>query len=306
MTVHQNISDMGRTRLAVLMTCHNRKHHTLACLSALKAQTQCSDLKLDTYLVDDGSRDGTGAGVRERYPDVHVIPGNGSLFWNGGMRLAWREARKKPYDFVLWLNDDTHLYPTTLRNMLDTYAEVRAKRNKDIVIAGSTLDPHSSVHTYGGLARPSCFNPMNFVLLPPASKPRECYTIHGNCVLIPYRIARAVGGLSTTFTHGLGDYDYGLRVRKEGFECWLAPGYAGTCAAHKVVGSQYDRSLSIARRIQKMQRPTGLPPPREWMAFTFRHAGFMWPAYWLRTLVRVTCPRLWLFVRRKASDQAYV
>ncbi len=52
-------------------------------------------LELSVYLVDDGSSDGTGDAVRQAYPSVSVIRGDGTLFWNRGMRKAWEDALKK-------------------------------------------------------------------------------------------------------------------------------------------------------------------------------------------------------------------
>ncbi|WP_333410708.1 hypothetical protein [Microcoleus sp. LAD1_D5] len=52
---------MNGTRIAVLLTCFNRKQKTLACLEALFNQTLPADTSLTTYLVDDASTDGIGS-----------------------------------------------------------------------------------------------------------------------------------------------------------------------------------------------------------------------------------------------------
>ena len=46
---------MNDIRLAVLMTCHNRRQKTLACLAALQRQELPPNIVLKVYLVDDGS-----------------------------------------------------------------------------------------------------------------------------------------------------------------------------------------------------------------------------------------------------------
>lgn len=68
--------------VAVLMTCHNRVDKTLKCLSALFKQSVCESIKLDVFLVDDGSTGGTGRIVQKEYPEAHVVYGDGNLFWN--------------------------------------------------------------------------------------------------------------------------------------------------------------------------------------------------------------------------------
>src|SRR6266508_2413563 len=111
---------MSLKRVAVLMTCYNRREKTLACLDALSRQVMPPDLVMHIYIVDDGSTDGTGAAVRKAHPAVRVLQGNGSLYNNGGMRLAFSEALKGDYDYYLWLNDDTTLYPSALEWLLTT------------------------------------------------------------------------------------------------------------------------------------------------------------------------------------------
>src|ERR1039457_1924637 len=96
------------TRIAVLMTCHNRRTATLACLSSLENQINNSDFSLTTYLVDEGCTDGTAEAVAN-HPKIHIIRGDGNLYWNRGMQLAFSTARRDNHDGYLWLNDDVVL-----------------------------------------------------------------------------------------------------------------------------------------------------------------------------------------------------
>ena len=86
---------------AILLTCYNRKDQTLECLKSLKKNT----LFFKIFLVDDGSTDGTAKAVSACYPDVNIITGNGQLYWNRGMHLAWETASKNDFDFYIWIND---------------------------------------------------------------------------------------------------------------------------------------------------------------------------------------------------------
>src|SRR5215203_4845952 len=115
---------MQERRVAALITCHNRREKTLLCLSALFDQDMLSKTTLEVYLVDDGSTDGTAEAVQAAYPEVKVWRGDGSLFWNGGMRLAFAEAMKVGYDYYLWLNDDTLLDDHAISSLLTTYRRV--------------------------------------------------------------------------------------------------------------------------------------------------------------------------------------
>ena len=108
-------------KIAVLLTCHNRKKKTLQCLNALNIQEGLEvDYNIEVFLVDDGSFDGTAEAIVACFPNVHIIQGNGNLYWNQGMRLAWDTAAKtKDYDFYLWLNDDTILDKDAIINLID-------------------------------------------------------------------------------------------------------------------------------------------------------------------------------------------
>ncbi len=291
---------MSSVRIAVLMTCYNRRETTLGCLRALYQQEGIHDLQMQIYLVDDGCTDGTGKAVRTHYPDAKVLHGNGNLFWNGGMSLAFAEALQGNYDYYLWINDDTMLFTGAVRTLLRTFHALRKQEGREEIVTGSTRDPKNGRPTYGGVSLRGFLRKPVFVLMEPlTNKACPCDTVNGNCVLIPRQVAQRIGNLSPGFSHGLGDFDYGLRAKKLGISCWIAPGYIGTCAAHDLRCSYYDRTLPIGERLRKMRSPTGLPPAREWMCFTRRHGGWLWPICWLRTILRVCLPQLWLLLRGK-------
>ena len=60
-----------------------QKDLTVACLESLGAQ-RVDGVVLEAFVLDDASSDGTGAAVAERFPEVTLLRGTGSLYWNGG------------------------------------------------------------------------------------------------------------------------------------------------------------------------------------------------------------------------------
>jgi GT2 family glycosyltransferase len=290
---------MDRINIAVLMTCHNRKESTLACLGKLGAQQNIDNIALKTYLVDDGCTDGTGAAVRKHFPDTTVLQGTGELYWGGGMRLAFGEALRKDYDFYLWINDDSVLYPHSVRTMCDTSSYLKNKIGKDNIVVGAMCDATTRILTYGGAKKRSNLTPLSYTAVEPSDKPEPCDVINGNCVLVPRNIAEIIGNVSEDFTHEGGDYDYSLRAKAHGFLSWVAPGYMGTCSRNTLKGSPMDKTLSLKARVNRLAKPTAIIPAKEWMLFIKRHGGVFWPIYWLRTLVRRMCPWLWVLLRAK-------
>ena len=272
--------------IATLITCHNRKEETLSCLAALFQNSLPEGYSLEVFLVDDGGTDGTEQAVREHYPQVNVIKGNGSLYWNGGMRLAFAAAMKRGFDYYLWLNDDTLLYPATIQSLIATSGELQAKHGKSVIVVGSTQDANDGRLSYGGVIRPKKWKTLLFELVTPKDVPIECEAMNGNCVLIPRAIAKVVGNLEKEFVHAMGDLDYGLRARYAGFSVWVMAGFAGTCSRNVMADSFSDAGLPVALRLRKMMHPKGLPPS-SWRIFTQRHAGFFWPIFWLWPYAKV-------------------
>lgn len=270
--------------IAVLLTVHDRKAHTLECLARVHAQALPDGVALDVFLVDDGCTDGTAAAVRRGFPHVRVLPGSGGLYWNGGMRLAFEAAQRSDPDFYLLLNDDTYLDAVAFSTLLRASDELGARGHGEAIVVGSTRDPETGEPTYGGQQRLGRWAP-GFALVPPGPMAVRCDTMNGNCVLVPRAVARRVGNLSPDFTHAFGDIDYGLRATRAGCSCWIAPGFVGTCTHNPNLGSYVDEGLPVLVRWRKMQGAKGASF-RQWRAFTSSHCGPFWPVYWLRTYAK--------------------
>lgn len=278
--------------LVVLMTCHNRCAKTLACLEALYRNPLPQAARLSVVLVDDGSSDGTGEAVRDAFPDVEVVRGDGSLFWNGGMRRAWDAAQNHAYDCLLWLNDDTVLDDDALMRLLETASQLRNRLNQPAMVVGSTRIPGSDIPSYGGAARRSRLRPMSFVLVPPGKEAIECDTMNGNVVLVPREISLALGNLDSRFVHSIGDTDYGLRAKAAGYSVWVMPGYAGSCVNdNRESGSFLDVTLPLFERLRIIRSAKGLPV-QAWLALTRRHAGVLWPLHWVWPYLKVVMTSL--------------
>lgn len=280
---------METVTIAALLTCYNRRSNTLQCLQALYQQAIPAHTRLQTYLVDDGSSDGTADAVQAQYPDVRVIKGDGSLFWNGGMRRAFEAAQLDDPDYYLWLNDDTVLYPQALETLLSVSAQLAEQGNNRAIIAVSTLDPETHTPSYGGLMQTYWWHPLKFHLVEPdPQQPKSCDTLHGNCVLIPRAVANLVGNLNPAFTHNLGDFDYGLRARRKGCSVWMAPGYLGTCSDNSPAKRMVKANLNSDSWKKVGDLPKGLAMEdvtlhsyQEWKAFCQEHGGLFWFFYWL-------------------------
>ena len=285
-----------KTSIAAILTCYNRKDKTLKSISNLMSQQGLEEFDLAIYLVDDGSTDGTSDSVKQQFPNVNIIKGDGTLFWNGGMRVAFAKAMQVGYDYYLWLNDDTNLYKDALKRLFKTRD---LAKDKDIIVTGTIIDPEGREENYGGRRQKDKLHPITFLLVEHSDIAQKSDTFNGNVVLIPKAVPNSIGNISEEFSkqHN-GDIDYGLRAKYAGFETWVAPGILGECSSNPIEGTIFDESQDLKQRMKQMRTPKGVPPAKEWMIFTKRHGGFLWPYFWFRTIVRVIFPFTYLFLRR--------
>lgn len=262
---------MTLPRIAVLMTCFNRRALTLRCLASLAPQQGfCAS---DLFLVDDGSKDGTGDAVRAQFPEANVIQGNGRLFWNGGMRLAWGTARScGGHDFYLWLNDDVELAADTLA-MLVADADAIVPRGQPIIVAAATTDPATGEISYGAHRTPSAKRPLRMTLVQPSGQPQRADTISGNIVLVSAAAEVLLGNMSPAFEHIYGDLDYGLRARRAGIPVILASRPGGTCSANSNTGSSLDTALPRRKRLALRLHEDRQLHARDWRRFVQLHGA---------------------------------
>ncbi len=233
--------------IAVLITVHNRKSKTLTCLEKLFAQTLPEKHTLEVYLTDDGCTDGTPEAIRKQYPQVNIINGNGTLYWNRGMYRAWQEAAKKDYDFYLWLNDDTYLYDGSLACLLEASS---TKQDHSVIVGATESSDHKTV-TYAGMD-------YNYKTLPINEKISEISLFPGNIVLIPTFVYQQIGNLDYYYTHYWGDIDYSIRVMKAGLKSFQVGKILGICNRDHFPIPWCNPNLTLSERINIMFTPKGL------------------------------------------------
>jgi len=226
------------TIVAILMACYNRVEKTLSCLNNIYSANMPVNTKFDIYLVDDNSSDQTGKIVKDKYPYVNVIYGNGSLYWNRGMRLAWKKARKnRDYDFYIWINDDVQINLNAFEIIFNDYYSLLAN-GIEAIISGVCYNANSNEITYGG--RDAGYN---FIV--PNGYPQLCRYINGNFTLIPKKIFKTLYYLSQKYIHAAGDHDYGLRAIKKGFKCFISSDKLAVCSRNTTEENMDWKNLDI-------------------------------------------------------------
>lgn len=271
-------------QIAILMTVYNRRETTLRCLRQIASQQYDKNrYGIDIYLTDDGCTDGTSEAVSKEFPIVHIIKGDGTLFWNRGMCVAWNAAISiADYDYYLWLNDDTFIYKDTIACLLET-----SERHIDgaIIVGSTSAEGDAQIITYGGWT--------NGKLHTNLTEEQKCQTLNGNIVLIPKSVYAILGTTDPIYRHSLGDMDYGLRAQKAGVEVWIAKGVLGECNSHKRPVVWQDHTQPFGKRWRNFFSPSG-NNPFEFFRFRLRNYGtlaalvtfcsnfihFLFPRFW--------------------------
>lgn len=278
---------MSGVSVGVIMTVFNRRETTLRCLGQLRAQVLPDTVRLQPFVVDDGSTDGTGDAIRAGYPDAHVLEGTGSLFWTGGMHLADQAAWDTGPDYLLWLNDDVDLDPDAVAVLLDAARQTGERA----IVVGAVTNPTSGEVSYGGYRRDG--KPLDLERLAPNGHVQPVDTMNGNVVLVPSAVRAAIGPPDLTFSHNMADMDFAFRARSAGFGVVLASRAVGRCETNTAKQRWRDPSVPLRERWALVRSFKGLPP-REWWTFTRRHTGFWWPRYLLSPYVRAVTAGLTL------------
>lgn len=94
--------------ISVIIVTYNSAPQLRPCLDSLLAQT-CQDF--DIIVVDNASRDGTAAIVRNEYPRVQLLANDSNLGFGNANNLALATAQGR---YLVLLNPDAVLLPDTL------------------------------------------------------------------------------------------------------------------------------------------------------------------------------------------------
>ena len=68
-------------------------------------------------------------------------------------------------------------------------------------------------------------------------------TFNANCVLIPYKAFERVGAMDSYYRHSLGDFDYGLSLKRAGYKVYQSKEFAGMCNNNDSKGTWTDTCL---------------------------------------------------------------
>jgi GT2 family glycosyltransferase len=214
--------------VGIAIASFNRKGRLRECLDAINSS---SHKNLFICVVDDGSSDGTGDMLQVDFPAVHVITGDGNLWWGGATNLAIQSCLASKCDYVILLNDDCLVEEATLAKFVQ-----RAEEYPGAVITPLTVDIDNPDQVWwaGSTWGPLKYFPFIWLIrqkyphrTPISAMPTKPYNTSeftGRGIFIPRAIFETVGLIdSDLFPQYGSDNDFSLRVTSSGNQAIVDP-----------------------------------------------------------------------------------
>lgn len=206
----------------IIVPVHNRINFTRQCLQCLENQ---SYRDAQVILVDDGSTDGTYQLVREQFPWVEILLGDGNLWWLGAVNLALQLILKNASanDLVLLLNNDLQFDNDYVERLL----KVHIKYPDSIIGSVESNMSHPGQIVKGGIqtnwwtAKGRRLNSGRCLSDFPPGHLEETSYVTGRGVLIPVKIFFSIGLYNPKYVH-MGDFEFGVRAKKKGYKLYIS------------------------------------------------------------------------------------
>ncbi len=210
-------ADHSEPNLAVIIPTHNRWEEARETLAQLKKSDYRS---FEIVLIEDGCTDGTADNCQREFPDVHLLHGDGNLWWSGAINKGVEYALERGADAIVWLNDDNRVEPNTLSRMVESF-ERQGDRS---IICARTKTMDTGLDEWVG--DPPRWHPEFGKWKAPDLSAEDVPVKHppgGRGVLIPARCFREIGLVDIkAFPHYWADHDFHYRAMKAGYRYFIA------------------------------------------------------------------------------------
>ena len=213
---------MKEPKIAIIIINWNTYQLTFNCLKSLKS---CTYNNKTIFLVDNGSKDGSGDKIALEFPDIIFIKNEINEGFTGANNKALKVILKQNFDYVLLLNNDTEVKPNFLsllearmdsdRNLAATQPLILDFPNKNTI-----WNAGGSFNTFFGLFKTRS----NGLIYNPKLK-IDTFTewISGCCILVKIAVIKKVGMLDDRFFAYFEDADWSIRMTNLGYKLGVVP-----------------------------------------------------------------------------------
>lgn len=241
----------------IIILNFNQESDTAECILSLKRMNYKN---YRIILVDNGSTDGSGGRLKERFKYIEFLKSGENIGFAGGANIGIKRSLESGLaNYILLLNNDT----VVGEELLDSLLEV-AEMDNEIGVIGAVNFYYSwpdKVHMAGH--RFLWWLGIQGKVFDVGSNFKEVQSVSACCMLIKRKVVEKAGLLDERFFVYYEDSDFCLRARRAGFK----------------VGVARD-----AKVWHKINRTLGTGTPREYYIYTRNQPLFMLKH----------CPRLFL------------
>lgn len=206
-------------RVAVIVPNWNGKRFLDACLSSLRRQVFTDFV---TYVVDNGSTDGSVAHIEAHYPEVRIVRHALNLGFSAAINAGIRVSRG---EFIAALNNDTEVdegWLAALVEVLDARPDVGFCASKVLDFSDrAVIDSFGDGYGLHGIAFKNgtlCRNDSRFDSIAPVFSACAAASIYRRSML------EDIGNFDEDFFCYMEDIDLGIRARLAGHSCLAVPG----------------------------------------------------------------------------------
>ena len=278
-------------RIAILITCYNRKAQTINCLKLLKNSIDYTNgVKFEIFLTDDMSSDGTKNEVKSLFPNVNLLIGTGNLYWSGGTRNSFNSAKKYNFDGYLLLNDDISIFKQSLNDLIESIDVLSSKGSFKHILIGSTYNSRKTL-SYGAAIFINKFMG-SYKKLYPNNTLQDCELGNANFMYVSKATINEVGFLYKKYQHGVADYDYTFFASKRNISVKILPKFIGSCQNHlHSKNFNLNQFKSLKNRYFFLMSPVGLAF-KDNLIFQYRFFKYRIPFFLIFASFRLFFPKL--------------
>ena len=216
---------MIKEMVGVVIPCHNNLDVLKHSIPSVYSDNYC------VVLFDDGSNDGTEKWIKENFPKIHYLKGDGANWWTGSLAKAIDFGMANKCDYIVSLNADVLITPEIVDKLIKCSRDnndsivaslvVNVKDPKKILWSGSKFSKiHKLIPIYSSRYIVKAGSSVNDIF----HKAYEVDEVHGRGVLIPKSAIKKIGNYDfDTFPHYGGDNDFSFRAKKSGVKMLVNP-----------------------------------------------------------------------------------